>query len=458
MIKEVRLPEIAENVDSGDVIKMLVSVGDVVEIDQPLVELETEKAVLEVPSPFKGTITEILVKDGDTIKIDQVILKVDTSATAGASKSGTAETPAPPAKKESETPAPAKASASAAAAPPKPGPAPGSAEPDVQQAPAPNPAPAPPVDTPAPAKTPPVVPASAPAASPSLRRFARELGVDLRRVTGTGPGGRILEDDLKHYTRDVVSGSRTPIPGAAVEDVTESTKWGAIVREPMSKVRQVTARTMQKAWSTIPHVTQYDKVDITELDAIRKQYSRKLEARGGKLTMTAILLKVAASALKVYPQFNASIDIENNQIIYKRHYHIGVAVDTERGLLVPVIRQVDKKNITELSNELNEVAQRARDRKLSLDEMDGGTFTISNLGGIGGTNFSPIILPPQVAILGVARACMEPVQVNGQFEPRLVLPLSVSYDHRLIDGADGARFLRWIAQALEEPILLALEG
>ncbi len=457
MIKEVRLPEIAENVDSGDVIKMLVSVGDVVEVDQPLVELETEKAVLEVPSPFKGTITEILIKDGDTIKIDQVILKVDTSATAGASKSDTAETPAPPAKKESETPAPAKASASAAPAPPKPGPAPGPAEPDVQQATAPDPATAPPVNTPAPAKAPPVVSGSAPAASPSLRRFARELGVDLRRVTGTGPGGRILEDDLKNYARDVVSGSRAPIPGAAVEDVTESTKWGAIVREPMSKIRQVTARTMQEAWS-IPHVTQYDKVDITELDAIRKQYSRKLEARGGKLTMTAILLKVAASALKVFPQFNASIDLENNQIIYKRHYHIGVAVDTERGLLVPVIRTVDKKNITELSNELNEVAQKARDRKLSIDEMDGGTFTISNLGGIGGTNFSPIILPPQVAILGVARARMEPVQVNGQFEPRLVLPLSVSYDHRLIDGADGARFLRWIAQALEEPILLALEG
>ncbi|MCZ6766630.1 MAG: 2-oxo acid dehydrogenase subunit E2 [bacterium] len=455
MIKEVRLPEIAENVDSGDVIKMLVSVGDVVEVDQPLVELETEKAVLEVPCPFKGTITEILVKDGDTITIDQVILKIDTSATAGASKSGPAQEPAP-ARKEPETQAPVKASATAT--PPIPGPTPGPTKADVRKAPAPTPVAVEPVDTPAPAQASAPVPANAPAASPSLRRFARELGVDLRRVTGTGPGGRILEDDLKSYARDVVSGSRKPVHGSAADDVTESTKWGAIVREPMSKVRQVTARTMQKAWSSIPHVTQYDKVDITELDALRKQYSRKLESSGGKLTMTAILLKVAASALKVFPQFNASIDIENKQIIYKRHYHIGVAVDTDRGLLVPVIRTVDKKNITELSSELNEVAQKARDRKLGLDEMDGGTFTISNLGGIGGTSFSPIVLPPQVAILGVARARMEPVHVNGQFEPRLILPLSVSYDHRLIDGADGARFLRWIARALEEPILLALEG
>jgi len=462
MIKEVRLPEIAEGVDSGDVIKMLVSVGDTVDVDQPLVELETDKAVLEVPSPVKGTITEVLATDGDTIKVDQVFVKIDTAATAGAS--APADKPAP-AKKQTEAPAPAKASASTAASASKPEPAPAPSEPEPvapAEPSAPQPAPTPvaiePVAKPTPLTAPSPAHGGTPAASPSLRRLARELGVDLRRVTGTGPGGRILKDDLKGYARDVVSGTKTPVPGSADEDVTESTKWGAIVREPMSKVRQVTARTMNQAWSTIPHVTQYDKVDITELETIRKQYSQKLESSGGKLTMTAILLKVAASALKVFPQFNASVDMENSQIIYKRHYHIGIAVDTDRGLLVPVIRTVDKKNISELSNELNTLAQRARDRKLGLEEMEGGTFTISNLGGIGGTNFSPIILPPQVAILGVARARKEPVDVDGQFQPRLVLPLSVSYDHRLIDGADGARFLRWIAQALEEPIFLALEG
>jgi pyruvate dehydrogenase E2 component (dihydrolipoamide acetyltransferase) len=452
MIKEVRLPEISENVESGDVIKVLVSVGDTVTVDQPLVELETEKAVLEVPAPHAGVIAELLVKAGDTIEIGQVILKIETDVAAAESFAPTEKSP----KEDRASPAGDKPAPKRPAAAPKPA---------VENASAPR--------TPSKAEPPPAAPSAsasarerrsgkerrtAPPASPTLRRMARELGVDLDQVTGSGPGGRILKDDLTKYARGVVSGSKPSQPHSPASEVTENTKWGPVVREPMSKVRQVTARTMNEAWTNIPHVTQYDKVDITEMDEIRKQYSKRIEQARGKLTMTAILLKVAASALKMFPQFNASIDMEQKEIIYKRHYNLGVAVDTDRGLLVPVIRAVDKKNITELSQELNVVATRARDKKLTPDEMDGGTFTISNLGGIGGTNFSPIVYPPQVAILGVARARVEPVFANDQFEPRLMLPICVSYDHRIIDGADGARFLRWIVQALEEPLLLALEG
>lgn len=456
MIKEVRLPEISENVESGDVIKVLVSVGDVLEIDQPVVELETEKAVLEVPSPFKGTVTEILVKPGDTIQIDQAILKVDTAAAEAEAtgdrrpapadttrkddaKSGDADSADSRATPVKSTPRSAKKTGQTGGASPTGSDRAVATSPEQASRAAPS-------------------TASAAPASPSLRRMARELGVDLDRVRGSGPGGRILKDDLTSYARSVVSGASAQMPKSSADDVTENTKWGPVVRHPMSKVRQITARSMSEAWTTIPHVTQYDKVDITEMDEIRQQYSKKLSASGGKLTLTAILLKVAASALKVFPKFNASIDMETTEVIYKRFYNIGVAVDTDRGLLVPVVRSVDKKNINELSQELNDLAARARDKKITPDEMEGGTFTISNLGGIGGTNFSPIVYPPQVAILGVARGQIEPVYHDNQFEPRLMLPVAVSYDHRIIDGADGARFLRWIAQALEEPLLLALEG
>lgn len=461
MIKDVRLPEISENVESGDVIKLLVSIGDVVEVDQPLLELETEKAVLEVPSPYKGKVTEILVAEGDTVLIDQILVKVDTAdieaKTADMKSAPSADTesePTPSTKEEEPERAPKKARVGAEAS--KEAAAASESESDEgEEAPSVAPQPIPRFETPAVAEEPSrhSVPAS-----PSLRRLARELGVDIAQVHGSGPGGRILKDDLTSYARHVVAGANATFPTSAATEISETTKWGPVFREPMSKVRKITARSMGDAWKTIPHVTQYDKVDITEMEEIRKQYSRKLEASGGKLTMTAILLKVAASALKVFPQFNASLDLDSEVIVYKRYYHIGVAVDTERGLLVPVVRAVDKKNITELAQELGDLAERARSKKITPDEMDGGTFTISNLGGIGGTNFSPIVYPPQVAILGVARSRIEPVYVNDRFEPRLMLPLSVSYDHRVIDGADGARFLRWIVQALEEPLLLALEG
>jgi pyruvate dehydrogenase E2 component (dihydrolipoamide acetyltransferase) len=231
-----------------------------------------------------------------------------------------------------------------------------------------------------------------------------------------------------------------------------------VEREPMTSIRRTTARRLSQAWVSIPHVTHYDKADITELEELRKRYASKAERAGGKLTVTAILLRVVASALKMFPQFNASLDMTDQEIIYKKYYHIGVAVDTEHGLLVPVIRDVDQKNIIELSVELTDISEKARTRKVGLQDLEGGTFTVTNLGGIGGTNFAPIINPPEVAILGISRASMQPMFKDGGFEPRLIMPLSLSYDHRLIDGADAARFTRWVAQAIEQPFLLSLEG
>jgi len=252
--------------------------------------------------------------------------------------------------------------------------------------------------------------------------------------------------------------SLTALPGILGEALPDFSKWGEVERKSMSTVRQKTAQHLSYAWATIPHVTQFDKADVTELEALRQRYAAKAEATGGKLTVTAILLKIVASALKVFPQFNASIDMAKNEVVYKKYVHIGIAVDTDRGLLVPVVRDVDKKNIIQLSVELSQLAEKARNKKLSLEEMQGGNFSISNLGGIGGTGFSPVVNAPEVAILGISRSKMEPVYRNGQFEPRLMLPLSLSYDHRLIDGADGARFLRWIVEAAEEPFVLSLEG
>jgi len=439
MIKEVRLPEISENVDSGDVIKVLVSVGDVVEVDQSLVELETEKAVFEVPSTVAGVVSEIAVKVGDSVAIGGVIVKID----AGASASGKEE--AAPAE-TSETAAPAAAQPESAAAP---------TESDLDKveeavvAVAESPArPASVPDMPAPA-------------SPSVRRMARELGVDINSVSGSGPGGRISPEDVNRFAKNIISGSGSaggPHATIAAPALPDFSKFGPIKREPMTRVRSVTARNMAAAWNTIPHVTQHDEADITELESARKKYGKVVEAAGARLTMTSILAKVCASALRRFPDFNASIDVAAQEIVFKNYVNIGIAVDTERGLLVPVIRDVDKKNIVELSVDISDVAKRAREKKISPADLEGGSFTISNLGGIGGTQFTPIVNAPEVAILGVSRARMTPVYTGEKFSPRLVMPLSLSYDHRLIDGAAAARFLRWVCEALENPILLALEG
>jgi pyruvate dehydrogenase E2 component (dihydrolipoamide acetyltransferase) len=295
-------------------------------------------------------------------------------------------------------------------------------------------------------------------AAPTVRRFARELGVDISRVSGSGAGGRISIDDIKAFAARMLSQTAASPTGAATPDLPDLAAFGAVRREPMSKIRQVTARNLARAWVTVPQVTNHDQADITGLEALRKQYRGRVESAGGKLTVTAILVKVVASALKLHPTLNAAVDLGRLEIVYRDYVHVGVAVDTERGLLVPVIRDADRKNITAISIELDDLAGRARERRLKPDEMQGGGFSISNLGGIGGTAFTPIVNWPEVAILGASRAATQPRWTGDRFEPRLILPLSLSYDHRLVDGADAARFLRWIVDALEQPLLLAIEG
>ncbi len=298
-----------------------------------------------------------------------------------------------------------------------------------------------------------------------MRRRARELGIDITKVKGSGPGGRITEEDLKASGKKAAPEKEKPKPepepieekAAPAGTAPSADKWGETERVGMSRVRRLTAERLSESWKA-PHVTQHDKADITEVDKLRKQYGKEVESLGGKLTMTSIILKAVSSALKLFPQFNASIDMENGEIIYRKYYNIGIAVDTDRGLLVPVIKDADKKNIEELSVDLSVLSEKARTKKISVEELQGGTFTISNLGGIGGTYFTPVINSPEVAILGISRASVEAVYIDGQFQPRLMLPLSLSYDHRLIDGADAVRFLRWVVEALEEPFKLSLEG
>jgi pyruvate dehydrogenase E2 component (dihydrolipoamide acetyltransferase) len=295
-----------------------------------------------------------------------------------------------------------------------------------------------------------------------VRRLARELGVDIRQVAPSGVGGRITAEDVQAFVRQTMAGlsggapASAPAGPAAAQPLPDFSKWGEVERKPLSNIRRKTAEHLSNAWTSIPHVTQHDKADITGFEDLRKQYGPRVERAGGKLTVTAVALKIAAAALKKFPQFASSIDPARGQLVYKKYVHIGMAVDTDRGLLVPVIRDVDTKGITELSAELAKVSEKARAGKLSLDEMSGGVFTITNLGGIGGTAFTPIVNWPEVAILGMSRGGQEPVFDGQQFRPRLMLPLSLSYDHRVIDGADAARFLRWIAEAFEQPFLISL--
>lgn len=438
------LPELGEGIEAGEVVQLLVAVGDTIAEEQSVLELETDKAVVEVPSPVSGTVKAVHVHAGEKAQVGQLLLTVETLAAASA-----VEESAPP---EAPTPDAAVKPAGPVMAPEPPSP----------------PAPAPVVPaTPRPSAAPPGTDFAAPKssslapASPSVRRLAREIGVDIVQVSGSGPGGRISEQDVKHFARrQLTSPESRPSPGTPVAPLPlpDFARWGPVQRQAMSNVRRTTAERLAQAWATIPHVTQFDKADITELEQLRQRFAGKVEAAGGRLTVTAIVLKVIASALKVFPQFNASVDMLTHEVVYKQYYHIGVAVETDRGLIVPVLRDVDQKNILTLSVELTQLAERARTRRTSLEEMQGGTFTITNLGGLGGTNFTPIINPPEVAILGLARGGMEPVYSQNQFVPRQMLPLALSYDHRLIDGADGVRFLRWVVEALQQPFLLALEG
>jgi pyruvate dehydrogenase E2 component (dihydrolipoamide acetyltransferase) len=450
------LPELGENIAGGDVVRVLVAVGDSVTKDQPILELETDKATIEVPSSVSGTVKEVRVKQGERVKVGQVVLTLDAGA-APAKDGTTGARPAPePATGAQPKPQPIGAAEEGGLSQEMPGaaaaPAASAQEPkpkrgevvDIRGA-------ARAAQPQAQAETAPQGPA-APAA-PSVRRLARELGVDIRRVAGSGPAGRISADDVQAFVRNAMAGG---IPASAPSSLPDFSKWGEVERKPMSSIRRKTAEHLSSAWNTIPHVTQHDKADITALEILRKQYSPHAEKAGGKLTMTAIALKIVAAALRKFPQFNSSIDVARNEIVYKKSIHVGVAADTERGLLVPVIRDVDRKGVIQLAAELGAASEKARAGKLSLDDMQGAGFTITNLGGIGGTSFTPIVNWPEVAILGISRGAHEPVYVNGAFEPRLMLPLSLSYDHRVIDGADAARFLRWVAEAFEQPFVMSL--
>ncbi len=428
----------------------MISPGAKVSEGQPVMELETDKAVIEVPSSISGIIKEVRVKQGEKIKVGDVIFTLEGA-------------PAPQAQKPKHAPVEhvsgqhgARLAFQAAIH------AEGKTEeqalpPDQPQSFLPSFAMPAQLEKVAGSEHREPVPAA-----PHVRRLARELGIDIHNVKGSGPGGRISENDVKAYSKSLLASmAAAQAPHGtqfAQPELPDFTKWGKVERVSIRGVRRKTAEHLWQAWTTVPHVTQNDKADITELEHLRARFAPKAEEAGGKMTVTAIALKVCASALKIFPQFNASIDLAKDEIVYKQYINVGVAVDTDRGLLVPVIRDVDKKNIVELAAELTQLSRKAKDKKLTLAEMEGGTFTITNLGGIGGTGFSPIVNYPEVAILGLSRSSMEPVWLNGKFEPRLVLPVSLSYDHRLIDGADAARFLRWIAEAFEQPFLLSVQG
>ncbi|PYR80039.1 MAG: branched-chain alpha-keto acid dehydrogenase subunit E2 [Acidobacteria bacterium] len=460
-MQEFKVPELGENISQGDVTRVLVKVGDTIGKDQPVVELETDKATIEVPSSVAGTVKEIKVKPGEKVKVGAVILTVDDNG-ADASAKPEEEEKAAPEKPEKEKPekvvsmprreAPAPAPSPQPASPPSPAP-----QASGRQGPA----------EPAKSDPPQIRQSEGPAApaSPSVRRLAREIGVDINEVQGAGPGGRISDEDVKEHARRILSSVPSTAPGArpagapaATVPLPDFSKWGEIDRQPMTNVRRKTAEHLGHAWTTIPHVTQFDKADITPMEELRSKFRKQVEQAGGNLTVTAVLVKVMAAAVKQFPQFNASLDADNNAIIVKKYINVGVAVDTEFGLLVPVIRNADQKNIQEIAVELHQLSDKARAKKLTPDEMSGGSISISNLGGIGGTYFTPIVNWPEVAILGISRGIIEPVWKDGKFEPRQLLPLSLSYDHRVIDGADAMRFLRWVVQAIEQPFLLSLLG
>jgi pyruvate dehydrogenase E2 component (dihydrolipoamide acetyltransferase) len=424
MASEFKVPELGENVEKGDVVRVMVKAGDVITVDQPIFELETDKATIEVPSTIAGTVVEMKIKQGDKVKPGQVVLTVDGDAAAPKEEPKSRGPEVPKAEPKAEAPAAAPAPASVSA--------PASAPAELRRG------------------------AAVPAA-PSVRRFARELGIDIAQVSGSGPGGRIAQDDVKAFVKATMTSPSTgPSTGArGFAPLPDFAKWGSVESKPMSNIRRKTAEHLTNAWMA-PHVTQNDKADLSGFEDFRDAYGARVEKAGGKLTITAVIIKILAAAMDKYPQFASSVDMANNAIVFKSYRHIGVAVDTPNGLLVPVIRDVNTKSITQISVDLATLSQKARDKKLSLDEMSGGVMSVTNLGGIGGTSFTPIVNMPEVAILGMSRSGIEPVWDGEMFVPKTMLPLSLSYDHRVIDGADAARFLRFIVEALESPLTMVL--
>ncbi len=482
MSTEFKLPLISEGVEAADIAAVHVHEGDVIEAGQIVLEVETEKAVAEIPAPSAGRVEKILVKQGQTVKIGQLLLTIDESAAKSGSSTASpalaAKAAAPAAQKSEPTKAPAATTATespvgqaatpsaatvtasrpAAPAPAKASPAPAAATTTTQQPAAPT-----------------LVPErneasdnghgadngreTAPVpAGPATRRMARELGVDLQRVSGSGPGGRVTTDDVQSFVRSLTTGRATPSgpPGSGVT-LPPFDRFGAIERVAISKLGRVSAANLALAWQTVPHVTQHELADVTELEEARQGYVRTIGQNAPKVTMTAIMVKAVVGALKAFPHFNSTIDLAAGELIVKHYFHIGVAVDTDFGLLVPVIPDADRKTVLVIAQELGVLAAKARERKLDLADMHGGTFTITNLGGIGGTAFTPIVNFPEAAILGMSRTQKQLKLIDGKVVERLMLPLSLSYDHRIVNGADAARFIVKLAGILSDPFKLLIE-
>ena len=428
MAVEIKLPALGEGVDSGDVLEIFVSVGDTVEKNEALVELETDKATVNVPAEIAGKITAIHVAEGDTVSVGSVIVSIEPSEAAAPAPAAAAPPTPPPA--------------------PEPAPAPPAAETPAPPAPAPTPPPAPT------APAPPVTNngAGAVAAGPAMRRLAREVGIDLNAVAGSGESGRITRDDIMKVVRG--SGGRV----ATGSGIGQSDGFGPVRIEKMPKIRQTIARKMHESWETCPRVTNFDDADVTDLEALRQNNKGDYAERGIKLTTMPFLIKAVAMALKAHPVINASIDLDAGQIIYKEYVNVGIAVDTDRGLVVPSLRDADKMAIPDIAKSLGDMATKVRNGDFGVDDLRGGTFTISNLGAIGGTYSTPIINTPETAILLAGRSRKMPVVVGDEIMIRLMMPLSISYDHRLIDGGAAARFLNDVIEFLESPnkLLLAL--
>jgi pyruvate dehydrogenase E2 component (dihydrolipoamide acetyltransferase) len=422
---EFKLPKLGEGAESGTVVSILVKEGDAVEKGQTLLELENEKAVAPIPAPVAGTVTRLRVKEGDVVSVGRLIASI---AESGAPAVAPAPKTARPAEVALPEPEEQPVGTEAEAEP----------EPEPEAAPAGEGPEAEATDLP-------------PAASPSIRRLARELGIELARVRGSERGGRIVMGDLKAYIQRLQKLAFQPkrAPAARPVERLDFAKWGPVTCQPVSALRRTVAERMTESWTTIPRVTQFDEADITALNDLRKKHGPAYEAKGVKLTLTSFALRVVVDTLKRHPIFNSSLDEATNELILKQYYHLSLAVDTEHGLIVPVLRDADRKSLLELTREMGELAEKARARKVSLEELQGGTFTISNQGGIGGAHFTPIVYKPQVAILGLGRGALKPVVKDGRIEPRLMLPLGLSYDHRVIDGGSAARFMVELVRAFE---------
>lgn len=455
----VLLPDLGEDIEEADVLQIYVSVGELIAIEQSIVEIETEKATLDLPSPVAGTVTEIHVRTGDTIRPGDPVLSVVSTESAAESPTApvspaepivipdAADLPDP-----DELPPPTAAISNARQ--------PGDPEPMPLQDTRDHPAP---ILRVPPAARPPLVEGdleSRPVfASPSVRRFAREIGVDIRIVPGSGPGGRIDLDDVKRHSRETPVQAPDPVHSArSPGPLPDFSEFGSVDRVPMTRLRRTIKRNMSASWHEIPHVTLFHTADVTELEQVRSDYRDRAEEAGGRLTITAILLKITAAALKAHPHVNSSIDADADELVLKHYVNLGVAVDTPRGLVVPVIRDVDEKNIIEISVELTDISERARSGDLGLQDFRGSSFTVTNLGGMGTGHFTPVIHHPNTAILGIGRAERRPVWSDPleDWEPRSILPLSFTFDHRVMDGADGARFMTWIADVIRQPLVLAL--